>query len=66
MLESERACYDVEAVQVVLGELWEDFDGDLSGAIEVLGQIDFAEATGSQQAREAVVVELLSYPISHG
>jgi len=32
----------------------------------VLGQVDLAEATGSQQAREAVVVELLSYPISHG
>ena len=47
MLESERACFDEEVVQVVLGELWEDFDGDLSGAIEVLGQIDFAEATGS-------------------
>src|SRR5258706_219332 len=66
MLESEGACFDEEAVQVVLGEWWEDFDGDLSGAIEVLGQVDFAEATGSQQAREAVIVELLSYPISHG
>src|SRR5712692_1687518 len=67
VLEAKGACLDEEAVQVVLGELWEDFDGDLSvAAIEVLGQVDFAEATGSQQAREAVVVELLSYPISHG
>ena len=47
MLESEGACFDEEVVQVVLGEWWEEFDGDLSGAIEVLGQVDFAEATGS-------------------
>ena len=66
VLEAKGECLIEEAVQVVLGELWEELDGDLRGAIEVLGQIDFAEATGSQQAREAVVVELLSYPISHG
>ena len=47
MLEAEDACLVEEVVQVVLGKLWEDFDGDLSGAIEVLGQVDFAEATGS-------------------
>src|SRR5579863_522325 len=43
----------------------EDFDGGLRSEINMLAEVDIAEAALSYQARKAVVAKLLSYTVCH-
>src|SRR6266571_4907478 len=60
--------FALEVISGFVGELgMQDFDGRLlGGEAQVLAEVNFGEASTSEEADEAVVAELLAGAVGHG
>jgi len=62
-----QACLSVELLTVLVRQVdTHHFDGRLHAKVQVFPQVDFRNYALTKQSEQAIVANLLTYPVSHG